>query len=93
MTLDCITGAATTGGTGFGLLTFAGVAGSVTSEDMGGTKSASEEMVMTLAAGGMVAWFIRLFLAFIVPVRGAGGLIGETSSPCTGLEALHPVDV
>jgi hypothetical protein len=90
MTLDCITGAATTGGTGFGLLTFAGVAGSVTSEDMGGTKSASEEMVMTLAAGGMI---VRLFLAFIVPVRGAGGLIGETSSPCTGLEALHPVDV
>jgi hypothetical protein len=76
------------GGIVFDLTTLAGVLGSVTSDDMNGIWSDSDEMVMTLAPCGLAA---EAFFASVVLGRKGVGLVGEIASYCAGLEALQPV--
>ena len=89
-TLDCTTGAEVTGGLAFGLTAFAGVLGSVTSDDCTGIWSGSDEMVMTLDTGGMRVCGARAPFASAVLAHNGVVLFGGDSSPSTGLEALHP---
>jgi hypothetical protein len=86
-TLDGIIGTEVFDGSDTDLTTLAGVLGSVTLDEMNGMGSDSDEMVMTWAGCG-IAGCGRPFLASVVP---AAILTGEWSSPCAGLDALHPV--
>lgn len=89
-TLDEIAGAGIQGGVGTTFTAFAGVLGSVTSDETT-AGSGSEEMVIALAGREMAAWGTRAVLASAVLAHNGTRLSGEDSSPWIGLEALHPV--
>lgn len=74
-----------------GSIARAGVLGKVTPDEMGGGGSDSKEIVTVFEGCALNPPEVWRAVAFAVLAHKGGGLIGDGSSICTGLEALHAV--